>query len=122
MDGQLSNVLESNGSGRSNRDSVWLKRATLVSDSNSNINLSDTYLLLLSLNSIDHDVNERTVLSDCDNFKLIPSLSDQPERRSMNYLMLRNSIYLSRCRYIANVGAIWYHLTYCVVFLHIPIH
>ena len=40
-------------------------------------------------------------------FELIASLGDQPESRSMNYLMLENSAFSSRYGYAANVGAIW---------------
>jgi hypothetical protein len=46
-------------------------------------------------------------------FELIASLGDQPERRSMNYLMLGNSTFSSRYGYAANVGAIWQYLPSC---------
>ena len=46
-------------------------------------------------------------------FEIIASLGDQPERRSINYLMLGNSTFFSRYRYAANVGSIWNHLPSC---------
>ena len=44
------------------------------------------------------------------NFELIASLGDQPERRSMNYLVLGNSPFSSQYGYVANVGTIWQYL------------
>ena len=132
---QWSDDFEPNGSSKSNRGSVWLKTLTFVSDSYCNNELSDTYPVSIGLKSDNHDVIEHKYIKDCtdlrygkDNifyymrekrnihvhYELIASLGDQPERRSMNYLMLGNSTYLSRYRYIANVGAIWRNLPCCV--------
>ena len=132
---QWSDDFEPNGSSKSNRGSVWLKTLTFVSDSYSNNELSDTYPVSIGLKSDNHDVIEHRFINDCADlrngknnifyymrekrniyvhFELIASLGDQPERRSMNYLMLGNSTYLSRYRYIANVGAIWRNLPCCV--------
>ena len=43
-------------------------------------------------------------------FKIIAALGDHPERHSINYLILGNSIYISRYRYATNVGLIWDYL------------
>ena len=46
-------------------------------------------------------------------FEVITSLGDQPERRSMNYMMLGNSTHSSRYGYAANIGAIAMYLPPC---------
>ena len=46
-------------------------------------------------------------------FETIASLGDQPERRSVNNLMLGNSTSLSRYRYSANVKKISQYLPPC---------
>ena len=46
-------------------------------------------------------------------FEIIASLGDQPERRSMNYMLLGNSTHFSRYQYSANVGAVSLYLPPC---------
>ena len=40
-------------------------------------------------------------------FEIIAAIGDQPERRSLNYLMLGNSTYSSRFCYTANMKEVW---------------
>ena len=47
-------------------------------------------------------------------FEIIASLADQPERRSMNKIMLGNSLFLSRFRYLGNLKKIGKYLPPCV--------
>ena len=46
-------------------------------------------------------------------FEIIALLGDQPERRSMNYMMLGNSIFCSRFRFSANMKEIYHHMPSC---------
>ena len=111
---QWSDDFEPNTSSKTNRGSVWLKTVTFVSDKYSSNDLANTYPISIGLKSSTHDIVERQFLNECKDlatgvgnqfysthkkrnvyvhFEIIASLGDQPERRSMNYMMLGNSIY-----------------------------
>ena len=131
---QWSDDFEPNSSSKSNRGSVWMKTITFISDSNTNNDIVNTYPLSIGLKSSSHDCIEEKFIKECSelcsgknnivycsrknknlhvHFEILASLGDQPERRSMNYLMLGNSTYSSRYGYAANVGAISRFLPPC---------
>ena len=128
---QWSDDFEPNTSIKDNRDSVWLKTVTLVSESSKSNDLNNTYPISPGLNSGNHDEVESCFISECKelcsgvnnkfyctrrhknvyvHFEIVALLGDQPKRRSMNYLMLGNSNYSSRYRYSANLQHISHHI------------
>ena len=46
-------------------------------------------------------------------FKILASLSDQPERREMNYMMNDNTIFGARCSYAAGISSFRSSLVSC---------
>ena len=111
---QWSDDFEPNTSSKTNRGSVWMKTVTFISDDIQLNNLKNTYPISLGLKSNDHDVVEnayvretlelstginntfysmflkRNVKVHCE---IIACLADQPERRSINKMMLGNSLF-----------------------------
>ena len=98
-------------------------------------NLKNTYAISVGLKSVDHDAVEDQFLKETMelsngvnntfysmhlkrnvkvHFEIIASLADQPERRSMNKIMLGNSLFLSRFRYSGNLKKIGKFLPPCV--------
>ena len=131
---QWSDDFEPNTSSKTNRGSVWLKTITFVSNTFSSNDLANTYPISIGLKSLTHDVVEERFLNECKDlaggkgnqfysthkkrninvhFEIIASLGDQPERRSMNYMMLGNSIFCSRFRFSANLKEIYQHMPSC---------
>ena len=131
---QWSDDFEPNGSSKSNRGSAWMKTLTFISDTNTKNDIMNTYPLSIDLKYSSHDCIEEHFIKECNDlcsgknnifycsrrsknlrvyFKIIASLGDQPERRSMNYIMLGNSTHSSRYGYTANVGVISRYLPPC---------
>jgi len=131
---QWSDDFEPNGSSKSNRGSVWMKTLTFVSDTKTKNDIINTYPLSIGLKGASHDCVEEKFIMECKelasgrnniiycarrrrnvfvHFEVIASLGDQPERRSMNYMMLGNSTHSSRYGYAANIGAIAMYLPPC---------
>ena len=132
---QWSDDFEPNTSSKTNRGSVWVKTLTFLSNDFHKNRLKNTYAISLGLKSEDHDTVENMFVKESDDlsngvnntfysmflkrnirvhFEIIASLGDQPERRSMNKMILGNSSFLSRFHYSANVKGIAKHLPPCV--------
>ena len=98
--------------------------------------LSDTYPISIGLKASNRNLIEEIFVQECIelsnginnvfyymqerrnvvvHFDIVTSLGDQPERRSMNYLMLGNSTFSLRYGYASNVGAIWQYLLLCSI-------
>ena len=111
---QWSDDFEPNSSSKSNRGSVWIKTVSFISSSTSKNELSDTYPISIRLKASEHQNIESMFVQECSelsqgknnvfysmqenknahvHFEIIASLGDQPERRSINYLMLGNSTF-----------------------------
>ena len=111
---QWSDGFEPNTSSKTNRGSVWLKTLTFLSDDFKTNNLKNTYAISIGLKSVDHDAVENRFLKETMELsngvnntfysmilkrnvkvhsEIIASLADQPERRSMNKIMLGNSLF-----------------------------
>ena len=128
---QWSDDFKPNTSSKTSRGSVWLKTIIFVSNKFSSNDLANTYPISIGLKSLTHDVVEERFLNECKDlaggkgnqfysthkkrninvhFEIIASLGDQPERRSMNYMMLGNSIFCSIFRFFANMKEIYQHM------------
>ena len=115
---QWSDDFEPNIYSKTNRRSVWIEILTLISE---NYTSND---ILIVLKSGTYDIIESRFIKECNDlsngvdnifysmrkntnicvqFEIISSLGDQPERRSMNYLMLVNSKHSFRFRFTVNM-------------------
>ena len=124
---QWSDDFEPNTSSKVNRGSVWMKTVTILSNDFETNVLKNTYIISMGLKSSNHSDVERKYLKECEelgngidnifyamklrrhvyvHFEIIAAIADQPERRSMNNLMLGNSMFVPRFRYAANVKEI----------------
>ena len=113
---QWSDDFEFNGSIKSNTGSVWIDIFSFVSDSTSKNELSDTYPISIVRKVSEHNAIECMFVQECnelaqgknnilcytrqrdyvyDHFEIIASLGDQPERRSINFLMLHRKVVLN---------------------------
>ena len=114
---QWSDDFEPNTSSKVNRGSVWMKTVTILSNDFETNVLKNTYIISMGLKSANHSQVERRYLKECDelangidnifyamklgchvyvHFEIVAAIADQPERRSMNHLMLGNSMFVPR--------------------------
>ena len=131
---QWSDDFEPNNSIKSNRGSAWIKTLTFVSDDTNTNDISNTYPIAIGHKGMNHNVIESLYLKElqqlsegvdnvfystthqkniCVHLEVIIALGDQPERRSMNYLMHGNSLYGSRFGYSSNTYEIADKLPFC---------
>ena len=131
---QWSDDFEPNSSSKSNRGSVWIKTVSFISDRLTKNDIVNTYPISIGNKAPNHDVIESLFVNECNDlgsgrnnvmycsrlkrnvhvhFEIIACLGDQPERRSMNFIMLGNSTHSARFRYSANLNAICLHLPPC---------
>ena len=120
---QWSDDCDPNSSIKCNWGSIWVKTVTFISEDFGNNDHSDTYPISLSYKGKDHDVIERQYMNELNelefrssylyyckrlnkmvrvHFEIICSLGDQPERRSINYIMDVNSLYCPKYEYACN--------------------
>ena len=129
-----SDDFDPNSSIKANRGAVWIRTVTFVSKSFKKNKLDDTYAISIGLKSQSHDVVERKFVNELEelksgrnntffckerqcnvkvHFEIVAYLADQPERRSLNYIMLGNSKFGARFGYSADVELISEHLPMC---------
>ena len=103
------------------------KTITLLSNNSESNSIRDTYPILISSKHISRDVVKKQYLDELHDlchgknnrfysyklqkivnvhFDITAYLANQPERRSMNYMMLRNSTYSARFRYSCDILSI----------------
>ena len=124
---QWSDDFEPNSLSKSLRGGVWIKTITFLSNNSESNSIRDTYPISISSKHISHDVVEKKYLEELNDlchgknnrfysyklhkfvnvhFEITACLADQPERRSMNYMMLGNSTYSARFRYSCDIVSI----------------
>ena len=129
-----SDDFDPNSSIKSNRGGVWIRTITLISESYEENSLENTYPISIGLKGENHDMIESEFakeLEDLSNgrdnnffcmrtkkwikvhFEVIAFLGDQPERRSINKIMLGNSTFGARYLYTANITALARNLPMC---------
>ena len=122
-----SDDFDPNSSIKANRGAVWIRTVTFITQTFNENKFDDTYTISIGLKQQSHDVVEREFLNELKelksgtnniffckqrqhnvrvHFEVIVFLADQPERRSLNYLMLGNSKFGSRFSYCADIESI----------------
>ena len=131
---QWSDDFEPNTSIKSNRGSVWIKTLTFISNDDQQNNINNTYPIAIGHKGDDHNNIERLYAQELNELRnginnrffssslkkyvrihleVIVALGDQPERRSLNFLMNGNSTFGSRYGYSSRTSEIVDILPFC---------
>ena len=129
-----SDDFDPNSSIKANRGAVWIRTVTFVTRSFKENRLDDTYAISIGLKEQSHDKVESQFVCELEelrsgknntffskekqcnvkvHFEVIAYLADQPERRSLNYLMLGNSRFGGRFGYSADIELLASRLCMC---------